>query len=72
MERLVTVTSVILITVAAILLVSVLLALPTYFLWNWLMPTLFEVKSITLFQALGLNLLARFLFGTTSNKSSKE
>jgi len=32
-------------------------------LWNWLAPTLFGWKQITFWQALGLLLLCRMLFG---------
>jgi hypothetical protein len=32
-------------------------------LWNWLLPTLFGLKSITLWQAIGLLALCRILFG---------
>jgi hypothetical protein len=33
------------------------------YLWNWLMPLLFSLKSITFWQAFGLVLLAKILFG---------
>jgi len=33
-------------------------------LWNWLMPELFGVRSITYWQALGVWLLGRLLFGS--------
>jgi len=33
-------------------------------LWNWLMPVIFGLKAITYFQALGLFLLSRILFGS--------
>ncbi|MDR2653483.1 MAG: hypothetical protein LBC68_14455 [Prevotellaceae bacterium] len=32
-------------------------------LWNWLMPTIFKLETITFWQALGLLALARILFG---------
>lgn len=32
-------------------------------LWNWLLPTLFGLPSVTFWQALGLLLLTRILFG---------
>ncbi len=32
-------------------------------LWNWLMPSLFHLSFITFWQAVGLALLARLLFG---------
>jgi len=32
-------------------------------LWNWLMPLLFGLKSITFWQAVGLIILCKLLFG---------
>ena len=32
-------------------------------LWNWLMPTLFGLRMITYWQALGLVVLSKILFG---------
>jgi hypothetical protein len=34
----------------------------TWGLWNWLMPTLFGLKTITVYQALGINILSNILF----------
>lgn len=33
------------------------------YLWNWLMPAIFGLKTITFLQALGLFLLSKILFG---------
>lgn len=35
----------------------------TMHLWNWLMPTIFGLRTITFWQALGLVLLGKILFG---------
>jgi hypothetical protein len=32
-------------------------------LWNWLMPSLFALKPLTFWQAIGLMVLSRLLFG---------
>ncbi|PLX10476.1 MAG: hypothetical protein C0594_04950, partial [Marinilabiliales bacterium] len=32
-------------------------------LWNWLMPDLFSLTTITFWQAVGIVLLARLIFG---------
>lgn len=32
-------------------------------LWNWLMPTIFGLPTLTIWQAMGLLLLCRLLFG---------
>lgn len=47
-------------------ILSILLGIPTYFLWNYVMPSLFGLKTITLGQAIGLVALSRCLFGNAS------
>ena len=52
---------------------SVLFAFPCMWLRNWLMPTLFGLKIINVFQAWGLLFLSGLLFkspGSTSSSSS--
>lgn len=58
--------------VISILLVVVICALPTMWLWNWLMPTIFGLGKITFWQALGLNLLCSILFKSSSASKSKD
>jgi hypothetical protein len=36
-------------------------------LWNWLMPVIFGLVTVNFWQALGLLVLARLLFGSISN-----
>jgi hypothetical protein len=58
--------------VAAIALLvglSLIMALPTMWLWDWLMPELFGLKTITLFQAWGLNFLCGMLFKSHTSSS---
>jgi hypothetical protein len=57
----------ILLIVGLIVLAGILLALPLQLLWNWLMPTLFNLPVITFWQALGLNMLAGILFKSNIN-----
>lgn len=62
---------VILVTLLAFVVLALLLALPVMWLWNWLMPDLFHLGTITWLQAWGLNVLCSFLFKgnyITSNK----
>jgi len=62
-----------LVAIALIVGFSLLLALPAMWLWNWLMPAIFGLPTVTYWQALGLCLLFRFLFGTgLSSSSSKD
>ena len=39
-----------------------LIAVPAYYLWNWLMPDLLGLKPVTYWQAWGLFLLCSLLF----------
>lgn len=55
-------------------LVSLFTALPTWLLWNWLMPHIFGFVEITYLQAFGLYLLSYLFFGakwTTDTKGKK-
>lgn len=51
-----------LIIVGLLLLSSILLAFPTMWLWNWLMPDIFGLMKIDLYQAMGINFLTHILF----------
>lgn len=63
----------VLIVGASIAVTGALFAVPTMLLWDWLMPLLFKLPTITLLQALGLNVLCGFLFkGSCSCDSSKK
>lgn len=50
---------------------DLLAALPVMWLWNWLMPMLFGLPTITWLQAFGLNLLFSLLFPTSVKTSNK-
>jgi energy-coupling factor transporter transmembrane protein EcfT len=52
--------------------VAVLTGLPLMWLWNWLMPELFGLKTITFWQAVGLNFLSSILFKSSSSSSSRK
>lgn len=48
--------------IVIVAIISLILALPTMWLWNWLMPILFGLTKITFWQALGVNILSNILF----------
>ena len=60
-----------LIAIGTIIVVAVLLTLPTFFLWNWLMPVIFKLPELTLWQALGVTLLSGVLFKSSPSASKK-
>jgi hypothetical protein len=55
--------------VATLVAISLIMALPTMWLWDWLMPELFGLKEITLFQAWGVNFLSGMLFKSHTSNS---
>ena len=54
-------------------LAGFLFAIPIMFLWNWLMPAIFNLTTITYWQAIGVYwlsaLLFRFNFNLTNDKN---
>ncbi|MDD4761669.1 MAG: hypothetical protein PHZ25_01420 [Candidatus Pacebacteria bacterium] len=48
-------------------IVSIVAVLPIYLLWNWLMPEIFGIKTITIWQAWGIIFLTRILFKDSSS-----
>ena len=61
----------VLLALGVIALLGILLGLPLQLLWNWLMPTIFNLPTITLWQAMGLNIMASILFKDNSIKNDK-
>ena len=53
-------------TIGVLVLIVAILTLPMYYLWNWLMPDIFGLTKITLWQALGLTLLSDVIFKLSS------
>jgi hypothetical protein len=61
----------VLLAFGVIALLGILLGLPLQLLWNWLMPTIFNLPTITFWQAMGLNIMASILFKDNSVKNDK-
>lgn len=57
--------------VGIILILAALFSIPVWLLWNWLMPELFALKTISWVQALGLSVLCGLLFKSSTAPSSK-
>ena len=54
----------------SILALATLMAIPTMYLWDWIMPKLFCLPEITLFEAWGIMVLSGILFkGNTTVKT---
>ena len=43
-----------------------------YILWNWLMPSIFNLREITFYEAMGLNFLAKMFFQSFEFSFEKE
>ena len=52
--------------ILTLIVIGVILSIPTMLLWNWLIPPIFGLTTITFKQAFGLIILSSILF-----KSSK-
>ncbi len=61
----------VLLALGVIALLGILLGLPLQLLWNWLMPTIFNLPTITFWQAMGLNIMASILFKDNNIKNDK-
>jgi hypothetical protein len=55
--------------IALLIGLTLLFAVPTMLLWDWLMPELFGLKEITLIQAWGVNFLCGMLFKNNTSNS---
>ena len=55
-----------------VVIAACILALPTMWLWNWLMPNLFGVKTITFLQAMGVNMLTGILFKSSNTTKGEK
>ena len=59
----------ILLGILAITGIAILFGFIVMWLWNWLMPEIFGLTTITYWQAVGLFILAKFIFGGFSGNS---
>lgn len=72
MKNIVEIVGIIVVSLFVVVGLDFLLAIPTMYLWNWLMPKLFNLTTVTYWQAWGLSLLASLLFGRINCNSKKD
>lgn len=60
----------VLLTFGVIAFIAVLMGFPLMLLWNALLPGLFGIKTISFWQAIGINLLTGIMFRSHSSSSS--
>ena len=70
MEKFITGLGVFTVTLGIILLASFITAYPAMLLWNWLMPTIFGLTTLTFWQTLGLIILAHIIFPKSSSNKN--
>lgn len=58
-------------TIMIVSIFVIVFTLPTMFLWNWLMPTIFGLAKINLWQTMGLIFLAGTFFKNFNFKKSE-
>jgi len=56
-----------LLVIGLLVLSALILAIPTMLLWNALLPHLFGTPQITLYEAIGVNILSGILFKSNVN-----
>lgn len=72
MKQITTIVGAVVFSIAGLLLLSFLLSLPVYLLWNGcLVGAVAGVTTITWLQAWGITVLCGFLFKTSTHTSSK-
>ena len=72
METIIKALAVIFAAVVLGFIVAVITAYPAMLLWNWLMPELFNFKTMGFWQMLGFIVLLRILIPTSTSSSSKD
>lgn len=60
-----------LVVLAFLALWSLLIGLPTMWLWNWLMPVIFGLPTIGFWQSVGLVFLSGIFFKSNTTTQSK-
>ena len=69
MDKFLTIVVAVVVGLGAVIVYSVIIALPVFCLWNWLVPAIFGLTKITFLQSCGLCFLCGILFGTCKVKN---
>jgi len=71
MNKITEIIGTVLLVLFIVAVLAFILAFPTLWLWNWLMPAIFGLTKITFWQAVGINILSGILFKSSSSSSKK-
>lgn len=72
MDKVIDWVSTMLVAFTFIWIVVFIYSIPLYFMWNWLVPDIFNLPTITFLQAIGLNVLFSIMFKQTNLPSSNK
>jgi len=72
MNNFIAIISAILILIFTISVFAIIIVFPFMWLWNWLMPTIFGLIKINIWQSLGLIILSSILFKSSAKTETKE
>ena len=62
----------VLVAAAIVVFLGFIYGIGVFFLWNWLMPIIFHLPTITFWQAIGLSVLTSLLFRSSGGSSSSK
>ncbi len=68
MKSLINLLGIILFATVFIIIFALIMSVPVLLLWNWLVPTIFGLTVINIFQAWGIAVLSALLFKTNKIK----
>jgi hypothetical protein len=71
LENIATAIGAVIMLMVVVIVVSLVVAVPVYYLWNWLMPSIFDIKAVSLWEAWGLAVLSGFFFKSSAASKSK-
>lgn len=72
MDKIIDWISTMLVVFTFIWIIVFIYSIPLYFMWNWLVPDIFNLPTITFLQAIGLNILFNILFKSNNIPSGKK
>lgn len=70
-EKILTAVGAILAVVAIAAVASVIMAYPTKWLWNWLVPGIWGLREISVLEAWGLGLLSQLLLARNTGSTAR-
>jgi len=67
-DKIISILLTMLLAIGLLIVAALLIGFPVMLIWNWLMPVLFGLQTISFLQAFALYVLMQFLFTRPSTK----